>query len=82
LTDEAKATLESVSMASGRKATIKQTGTGWLNVRSAPGLDGEILGKATVGDAYTILEESTSWVKIKLSGEVEGWVSSTYVTLE
>ena len=69
-------------MATGRKATIKQTGTGWLNVRSVPGLDGEILAKAIVGDAYTVLEESTSWVKIRVSSDVEGWVSSTYITLE
>jgi hypothetical protein len=82
LTEAAKTALETISMATGKRATIKQTGTGWLNVRSLPGLDGSVLAKATVGEAYSVLEESTSWVKIKVSADVEGWVSSTYVTLE
>ena len=82
LSTAAKTTLESVSIVAGKKATILETGTGWLNVRSEPSLDGEILVKVNVGESYSVLEESTGWVKIKVDVDTEGWVSSTYVEIE
>jgi hypothetical protein len=82
LSEAAKTALESLKVVIGRKATIKPTGTGWLNVRSTPGLNGEVLTKVNVGESFGILEEGTNWVKIRVSTDVEGWVSSTYVTIE
>lgn len=82
LTEAARNTLESLNVVSGKKATINQTGTGWLNVRSEPGLNGEILTKVNVGEEYAVLEEGTGWVKLKVSDTVEGWVSSSYVTIQ
>lgn len=82
ISDVAKTALESLSAVVGKKATIKETGTGWLNVRSKPGLTGEILQKVNVGETFSVLEEQAGWVKIKVSTEVEGWVSATYITTE
>lgn len=73
--------LENAGVASGKTATILETGTGWLRVRDEPGLNGSELSKATVGEEYSVLEEAPGWVKIKISDAVEGWVSDTYVDL-
>ncbi len=81
LTEAAREVLKTLDVVSGKQGTIKTTGTGWLNVRSEPGLNGEILTKVDVGDVFAVLEEGTGWVKLKVSDTVEGWVSSTYVTV-
>lgn len=81
LSDSAKQTLENLEILGGKKATINYTGTGWLNVRSQPSLDGELLTKVDVGDSYAVLEESGNWVKLRVSSDVQGWVSGTYVTI-
>lgn len=65
-----------------KKATVLETGVGWLRVRDEPGLDGQELTKVNVGESYEVLEESSGWVKIKISDGVEGWVSDTYVSIE
>ncbi|MBI2414719.1 PEGA domain-containing protein [candidate division WWE3 bacterium] len=83
LTENAKVALAKVNVSGGgKKATINQTGTGWLNVRSTPGLSGEVLAKVNVGEVYNVLEESTGWLKIKVSDTLNGWVSATYVTTQ
>jgi hypothetical protein len=79
LTDAAKTGLESLNITAGKMATILPTGLGYLNVRSEPGVSGDLLTKVDVGTEYSVLEEATGWVKIKVSDTVEGWVSSTYV---
>ena len=81
LSDAAKQALETFEILGGKTATINFTGTGWLNVRSTPSLNGDILTKADVGNSYSVLEESNDWVKIKVSEDVQGWVSGTYVTI-
>ena len=67
---------------SAPQATILDTGLGWLRVRDEPGLNGTELTKVNVGEKYEVLEEQSEWVKIKISDDVEGWVSSTYVDIE
>lgn len=77
---EAAATaLESINIAAGKKATVLPTGLGYLNVRSEPSLDGEIVTTVNVGEKFTVLEESTGWIKIRVDSETEGWTSSTYL---
>jgi hypothetical protein len=66
---------------SSKTATIKETGMGWLRVRSLPSLSGEEVTRVDVGLTFSVLEEQTGWVKIKVSADSEGWVSSDYVTL-
>uniref|UniRef100_A0A7C4TK85 PEGA domain-containing protein n=1 Tax=candidate division WWE3 bacterium TaxID=2053526 RepID=A0A7C4TK85_UNCKA len=82
LTESAKNSLQSLSLLGGKKAKINQTGTGWLNVRSTPGLTGSVLTTVNVGESYQVLEESKGWVKIKVTETVSGWVSTSYITLE
>lgn len=57
---------------------IKETGTGYLNVRDKPGLGGGVIDRVTPGEKYLYLEEQSGWVKIKLHTGIEGWVSSQY----
>ncbi len=81
LTDEAKAALDNLSISTGKQATILATGKGWLNIRSEPSLNGDILTKVDVGDTFTVLDEVPSWVKIKISDEASGWAYSAYVSV-
>ena len=57
---------------------IKDTGTGYLNVRDKAGLSGGIIDRVTPGEKYLFVEEVSGWVKIKLKNGVEGWVSSQF----
>lgn len=61
------------------KAKILPTGVGWLRVRSGASLSADEVTKVNVGEKFLILEEGTGWVKIEVTGEQEGWVSSDYV---
>ncbi|OQX50787.1 hypothetical protein B5M47_03215 [candidate division CPR3 bacterium 4484_211] len=60
-------------------ATIKETPTGFLNVRSGPSLNASIIGKVFPGAQYEFLEESPGWYRIKLDETTSGWVYSRYV---
>lgn len=60
------------------KIIIKQTETGWLNVRKGPGTGYSILAKIYPGETYTLLEESGNWYKIKIDDINEGWILNKY----
>ncbi|RJR26934.1 PEGA domain-containing protein [candidate division WWE3 bacterium] len=82
LTPEAKTTLQTFQTAAGiggKKAKVIETGTGWLRVRDIAGLNGTEIARVNVGTDYPVLEETTGWVKIRVSDTVEGWVSADYV---
>lgn len=83
LTKEAKDALTSLSQIglSSKTATVKDTGTGWLRVRSIAGLNGTEIARVTSNTKYQVLGQSAGWVKIKVSDTVEGWVSADFVTL-
>lgn len=49
----------------------------YVNVRSMPSTEGEILGKIYDGCAATILERVDDWYKIE-SGNVEGYIKAEY----
>jgi len=59
--------------------TIKETPTGWLNVRSGPSTSDKILVKVYTKETYELLDEAQSWYKIKVNDEISGWVFSQYV---
>ncbi|MFH0739899.1 MAG: pilus assembly protein PilM [bacterium] len=63
------------------KALIKETPTGWLNVRSGPGTQYPSLMKVNTGEEYEFLEQGDKWVKIKTFDKQEGWVFDAYVQL-
>lgn len=50
----------------------------YVNIRNAPGEEGEVLGKLYNNSAATILGEEGEWYKIS-SGTVEGYVKAQYV---
>ena len=85
LSEKAKETflaLGEVEGAGAQKATILTTGVGWLRVRSEPTLNGVEVTRVNVGDTFDVLEEGDEWVKIKISEDTEGWVYSSYVSIE
>jgi len=49
----------------------------YLNIRSIPSTDGEIVGKLYVGMKAEIIEENEDWYKVQ-SGDVEGYVYKPY----
>ena len=83
LTKEAKDALNTLSALglASKTAKILDTPTGWLRVRSEASLNGTELTQVTSGSSYNVLEETTGWVKIKVSETITGWVSSAYVTI-
>ena len=56
---------------------------GRLNIRSGPGTDYDVLGKATSGDQYYALgrDSSRDWVMVLVNGDEVGWVAARYVVL-
>lgn len=62
--------------------TIADTPTGWLNVRSGPGVNFEAINKVYPGENYPLLAEEGEWIKIKITLEVEeteGWINQQYI---
>lgn len=60
---------------------IKDTPTGYLNVRSQPSsASAKLAAKPTVnpGDKYGFLELKDGWYQIKITASVSGWISSQY----
>ena len=67
---------------------ILTTPTGFLRVRTSPGLGGEEIAQVPSGSRYPYLDEdvATGWVKIQykdpapgLPEGITGWVSGEYV---
>lgn len=56
---------------------ILSTPTGFLRVRSGPGVSYSQIGLAYPGDKYNYLGEQNGWFKISFNGQ-EGWVSGDY----
>ena len=83
LTKEAQEAFSSLSglAVSGKTATVLSTPTGWLRVRSAPNLSGTEITTVNVGDIFPVIEEGSGWVKINISEDTQGWVSSIYIEL-
>ncbi len=69
---------EAMVDAVGEKVAVVTTTT--LKVRSAPGLDAEVLGLVPGGEELSVLEEMDGWVKVSIE-EGEGYVSQDYVTI-
>lgn len=59
---------------------ILSTPTGFLRVRSEPGLGGREVGRVDPGAKFVFLEEDakTGWYKIEFEKDKEGWVTNQY----
>ncbi|OGZ42039.1 MAG: hypothetical protein A3C80_03250 [Candidatus Ryanbacteria bacterium RIFCSPHIGHO2_02_FULL_45_43] len=64
---------------SGPAILVKETETGWLNVREEPSISSRILKKILPGETYPLIEKGEKWHKIKLPDGREGWVYNYYV---
>lgn len=58
--------------------TIKDTPTGWLNVREGPGISYNQIKRINPGETYNFLEEKFGWYRIQLGEKSEGWIASQY----
>ena len=63
----------------GNYVSVKETETGWLNVREAPMVSAKLIQKVYPGEVYMVLEEEGEWSKIKISEGQEGWAASRYL---
>ena len=76
--DSEDVTKETIGEVAGERLVasirITETGAGYVNVRNAPSLDGEIISKAPTGDEYVYLSEEDGWYEIVLPEEDTGWV--------
>ncbi len=57
---------------------VKNTPTGFLRVRDKPNIAGKEITQVKPGDELVLLEELSSWFRVKLSDGSEGYISSTY----
>ncbi len=68
----------------GRTQEVKilETGTGFLRVRKEPTTASAEIGQVKPGEVCELLEEDeeTGWYKIKITDELEGWVTNEYAT--
>ncbi len=62
----------------GREGTVDVSSDSYLNVRTGPGTNFEIIGKLNTGAKITPLEEKLGWYKINFEGR-EAWVNGYYV---
>lgn len=60
--------------------SIKDTGTGFLRVRSEPSVAASESARIKPGDVYTVLEEKSGWYRIEYSKGNDGWISAQYAT--
>jgi cytoskeletal protein RodZ len=58
---------------------VVDTPTGFLNVRSGPSLNDQILTKVNPGDVYSYTEVKSGWYHIILKDGSTGWVFGQYV---
>ena len=59
---------------------IKDTPTGFLNVRSGPGLNYELLITVFPGETYAWTRYENGWYQIIMRDGTKGWVIDDYVT--
>lgn len=62
-------------------ATIKDTGTGWLRVRSEASNAGTEVAKVNVGQNYPYVSTLNGWFEITYAPGKNGWISGQYATL-
>ncbi|HAT73683.1 MAG TPA: hypothetical protein DCS08_01605 [Candidatus Moranbacteria bacterium] len=61
---------------------VKETPTGWLNVRDDASASGNIIAKIYPKEKYIFSETKNGWYKIILKDKKEGWVIGDYVKVK
>jgi type IV pilus assembly protein PilM len=57
---------------------IKDTPTGFLNVRSGPDTSYDVITKVNPGTEYVVLDEDEEWFQIEVTDDMNGWIYSIY----
>lgn len=57
---------------------IKNTETGWLNVRENPGMAYAIVAKIYPGESYRYIGLENDWYQIELNDKKMGWINKKY----
>lgn len=65
----------------GNTVTVKETGLGWLRVRSGPSINSEEVTKVNVGETFDMLDEQSGWIKIKIDETTTGWTLKDYLSI-
>lgn len=60
------------------KIIIQETPTGWLNVRTGPGINYQQIARVYINESYQLLKEEGDWFQIKISDKISGWILSQY----
>lgn len=68
-----------IPVSSSAEVIVKQTPTGFLNVRSSASTNGKIVAKVNPGDTLVLLEELPNWDRIRTADGKEGYVASSFV---
>ncbi|MCK9378515.1 MAG: SH3 domain-containing protein [Candidatus Moranbacteria bacterium] len=61
---------------------VKDTPTGWLNVREDASINSVLASKIYPGEKYTFYEIKNNWYKIKIKDGISGWVIGEYVKVD
>lgn len=72
-------TATSSATISGASLTVKETGTGWLRVRSAASSAGTEVARVDVGTTHSVKQIQNGWYEIEYEPGKTGWVSGQYV---
>ena len=83
LSDKAKKTWEDLTGGKSKsevssKILILDTPNGFLNVRSGPNTNNNILAKINSGETFNLVGEEKDWYKIIYASAKEGWIFSQY----
>jgi Tfp pilus assembly PilM family ATPase len=69
------------SSAGKSKATVEDTGIGWLNVRREPDAQATIITRIYPGESYAVLAEEGDWVRLALDNKNSGWAVTRYLDI-
>lgn len=58
---------------------VKDTPTGFLNVRSGPGTNYQLITTVFPGDKFAWVQEQGGWFQIILRDGTKGWITNTYI---
>lgn len=86
LSELAAQTLKQITEIPGEEKKVTMikvlpTGVGWLRVRAEATTSSSELAKLDIGNEYELLEDGVEWVRIKVSDDLQGWVSKAYVEI-
>lgn len=69
-----------ITPVASQSATVLDTPTGFLRIRTASDSSALEIGRVNSGQAVSVLEKGADWVKIKFN-DAEGWAAANYLKL-